>query len=97
LLTSRENNLHNQHLLIEHLYTCVTGDLPALAEMRVVRDSLIEPKEINPQLSDRVNQAIMQGMALKWKERSSTVEQWLRSSLTHQSSCLIHAINHANN
>jgi formylglycine-generating enzyme required for sulfatase activity/tRNA A-37 threonylcarbamoyl transferase component Bud32 len=59
------------------LYTCVTGDLPALAEIRVVRDSLIEPKEINPQLSDRVNQAIIQGMALKSEERSSTVEQWL--------------------
>jgi formylglycine-generating enzyme required for sulfatase activity len=43
----------------------------------VVRDSLIEPKEINPQLSDRVNQAIIQGMALKSEERSSTVEQWL--------------------
>ena len=65
------------YALAATLYTCVTGDLPVMAEIRATRDSLTAPKELNPQLSDRVNHAIITGIALKPEDRSSTVVEWL--------------------
>lgn len=65
------------YALAATLYTCVTGDLPTMAEIRIVRDALIEPKKLNPQLSDRVNQAIIKGMALNSADRANTVADWL--------------------
>ena len=65
------------YALAATLYTCVTGDLPVMAEIRMTRDSLTPAKELNPQLSDRVNHAIITGMALKPEDRSSTVAEWL--------------------
>ena len=66
------------YALAATMYTCVTGDLPVMAEIRTMRDSLIAPKELNPQLTDRVNHAIITGMALKQEDRSSTVAEWLK-------------------
>jgi serine/threonine protein phosphatase PrpC len=65
------------YALAATLYTCVTGDLPPLAEIRIVRDSLIPPQQLNSGTSDGVNWAILKGMALKPEDRSSTVEEWL--------------------
>jgi serine/threonine protein kinase len=70
------------YALAATLYTCVTGDLPPLAEIRIVRDSLIPPQQLNSGISDEVNRAILTGMALKPEDRSSTVEEWL--SLMYQ-------------
>ncbi|NES23163.1 MAG: serine/threonine protein kinase, partial [Symploca sp. SIO3E6] len=41
------------------------------------RDPLIEPHKINGKISNRVNQAILQGMALKPQNRPQSVKQWL--------------------
>ncbi len=65
------------YALAATLYSCVTGTLPPLAEIRVVRDGLRPPQEINDRLSERVNRAILTGMALKVGDRSGTVAEWL--------------------
>jgi Protein kinase domain/Sulfatase-modifying factor enzyme 1 len=65
------------YALAATLYSCVTGDLPPLAEIRVVRDALKPPQEINNRLSDRINRAILIGMALVVGDRSKTVADWL--------------------
>ena len=40
---------------------------------------LPEPKEINPQISDRINQTILTGMKLNPQERPQSVKQWIDS------------------
>jgi formylglycine-generating enzyme required for sulfatase activity/tRNA A-37 threonylcarbamoyl transferase component Bud32 len=65
------------YALAATLYSCVTGELPAMADIRVVRENLIPPQELNPQVSDWVNAAILRGMALQVADRSATVAEWL--------------------
>jgi hypothetical protein len=38
---------------------------------------LIPPKQINPRISDRLNQAILEGMALEAKDRPQSMQAWL--------------------
>jgi hypothetical protein len=38
---------------------------------------LIPPKEINPQISEQVNNAIMEGMRLEPEARPQTMREWL--------------------
>jgi serine/threonine protein kinase len=62
------------------LYVLLTGQLPASAKDRKLSNvRLIVPKEINPQISNRVNQGILWAMALDAKDRPQTVEEWLDS------------------
>ena len=65
------------YALAATLYSCVTGELPARADLRVLRENLVPPQELNPQVSDRVNEAILQGMALRVENRSATILEWL--------------------
>jgi len=64
------------------LYFLLTGKrpIPALdrdAEIRDGRkDPLVPPKQLNRQISDRVNQAILQGMALKATDRPQSMREW---------------------
>ncbi|MGK7936295.1 MAG: protein kinase [Xenococcaceae cyanobacterium] len=58
------------------LYTLVTAQIPIAATLRG-RLTLDTPKDIQPELSDQISQAIMQGMALEQDERPSNVEEWL--------------------
>jgi hypothetical protein len=37
----------------------------------------LEPKEINPNISDKVNQAILKGMEIKPENRPQTIQEWL--------------------
>ena len=63
------------------LYYLVTGDIPPSAEKRQVnpsQNSLVEPKNINSNLSDRLNKAILHGMALEPGARPDTIEVWLK-------------------
>ncbi|HEY9704490.1 MAG TPA: hypothetical protein V6C58_18720, partial [Allocoleopsis sp.] len=41
------------------------------------KDVLIPPKQINNNISDRLNNAIMKGMALKPHQRPQSIQQWL--------------------
>ncbi|MEY3256783.1 MAG: hypothetical protein RLZZ29_1918 [Cyanobacteriota bacterium] len=62
------------------LYVLLTGKIPVDALKRQVGNiHLQEPKEINPQISDRINQAILTGMKLNRQERPQSVKQWIDS------------------
>ncbi|WP_414551411.1 GUN4 domain-containing protein [Anabaena sp. CCY 0017] len=53
----------------------VTGEVPTPATVRVI-SALASPQEINPQISDRLNQAILQGMELKPEDRPQSIGEW---------------------
>jgi serine/threonine protein kinase len=60
------------------LYVLLTGQLPTSAKERKFANArLVPPKEINPQISDRTNRAILAGMELEAKDRPQTVREWL--------------------
>ncbi|MFM6134158.1 MAG: protein kinase domain-containing protein, partial [Sphaerospermopsis kisseleviana] len=62
------------------LYVLLTGKIPVDALKRKVDNiHLTEPKELNLQISDRINQAILTGMKLNPQERSQSVKQWIDS------------------
>jgi serine/threonine protein kinase len=65
------------YALASTLYSCVTGSLPPSLEMRLVQDSLLPPQELNPDLSDRINQTILKGMSMELEDRTSTLQEWL--------------------
>ncbi|AFZ03216.1 serine/threonine protein kinase [Calothrix sp. PCC 6303] len=60
------------------LYVLLTGKTPVSALKRKIDNArLVAPKDFNPQISDRVNQAILTGMKLDPKKRSQSVREWL--------------------
>ncbi|MFN6527054.1 protein kinase domain-containing protein [Nostoc sp. ChiSLP03a] len=59
------------------LYSLVTGQLPMPAPARLQNFTLQAPKELNGSVSDRVNEAIMKGMALNHRFRPQSVQEWL--------------------
>lgn len=60
------------------LYNLLTGKLPTSAKERQLNNTPLKPpKEINPQISDKVNRAILRGMKLDAKKRPESVEEWL--------------------
>jgi formylglycine-generating enzyme required for sulfatase activity len=65
------------YALAATLYVLLTGQLPFPANFRQSGISLIEPKQHNPKISDRVNQAIMKGMELLPQNRPQSVKEWL--------------------
>ncbi|KAB8321141.1 serine/threonine protein kinase [Tolypothrix campylonemoides VB511288] len=61
------------------LYVLLTGQQPVTAIDRKDRNErLTEPKELNNQISDRVNNAIIHAMKLEPEQRPKTVEDWLQ-------------------
>lgn len=75
--TEHDDDSQYIYALAATLYTCVTGNIPPSPEMRMIQDSLISPQQLNTQISDRINKAILTGMALKSQDRSSSLEDWL--------------------
>ncbi|MFM6010343.1 MAG: protein kinase domain-containing protein, partial [Dolichospermum sp.] len=63
------------YALAATLYTMVTGEVPTAAPARMMFP-LTPPKQINPQISDRLNQAILQGMELQPNKRPQSIEKW---------------------
>jgi serine/threonine-protein kinase len=60
------------------LYFLLTGKLPASAlDRKDANASLIPPREINPQISEQVNKAILKGMALAPEDRPQSMQEWL--------------------
>lgn len=59
------------------LYTLLTGQAPVPATRRVQQE-MPSPRELQPQLSATVNQAVLQGMALDIQQRPKTVDEWLK-------------------
>jgi serine/threonine protein kinase len=60
------------------LYAILTGELPVAAPARAENTPLIAPKQLNPDISDRINQAILQGMAFQPHERPQSIQEWLQ-------------------
>jgi serine/threonine protein kinase len=64
------------YALAASLYTLVTGHRPISASSRE-QNSLPPPRQLCPQLSSDLEQAILSGMEIKASDRPQTVEQWL--------------------
>lgn len=60
------------------LYAILTGELPVAAPARAENTPLVAPKQLNLEISDRLNQAILQGMAFQPNERPQSIQQWLQ-------------------
>lgn len=60
------------------LYAILTGELPMAAPVRAAGTQLEPPKQFNPHLSDRVNDAILKGMALLPEDRPQSVQEWFQ-------------------
>ncbi|WP_017715532.1 serine/threonine-protein kinase [Kamptonema formosum] len=65
------------YALAATLYTILTGEVPTPAPNIAAGTPLTPPKQHNPRISDRVNRAILKGMALKAKDRPQSVREWL--------------------
>lgn len=65
------------------LYAILTGKVPEAAPNRdrsvakYQEDPLIPPKSLNPEISDSVNDAIIQGLAIEPEDRPQTMLAWL--------------------
>jgi eukaryotic-like serine/threonine-protein kinase len=61
------------------LYVLLTGQQPVSAiDRKDQNQRLIPPQELNHQISDRTNNAIVHGMQLEPDKRPQTVEDWLK-------------------
>jgi serine/threonine-protein kinase len=66
------------YALAATLYAVLTGEVPPDAQdLKDGKVQLIPPKQLNPQISDRVNHAILEGMQLEGKNRPQTMQEWL--------------------
>jgi hypothetical protein len=66
------------------LYVLLTGQQPVNAiDRKDQNQRLIPPKELNNQISNRVNNAIIHGMELEPENRPKTVEHWLKELGLH--------------
>ncbi|NJK64209.1 MAG: protein kinase [Synechococcaceae cyanobacterium SM2_3_1] len=61
------------------LYTMVTGVIPLCAPVRASGKELDQPRSIDPKVSEAVNQAILQGMALQFQDRPASISAWLEA------------------
>ncbi|BAY89479.1 MULTISPECIES: serine/threonine-protein kinase [unclassified Tolypothrix] len=59
------------------LYSLLTAEVPLPANFRKTGIPLHPPQQFNLAISDRVNEAILKGMALNVEERPQTVGEWL--------------------
>ena len=67
------------------LYFVVTGEKPQSSiSCKLSRDRLIPPQQHCSDLSDRLNKAILKGMALEAKNRPPSMKSWLKLLLPHQ-------------
>lgn len=74
------------YALAATLYSLVTGTLPTSAMARAINAPLKPPKQIVPNLSDRVHNAIIKGMELLPQNRPQSVQDWLKLLASRPSS-----------
>ncbi|BAZ13372.1 serine/threonine protein kinase [Calothrix sp. NIES-4071] len=65
------------YALAATLYSLLTQEIPCPANFRQTGIPLPPPKQFNGKISDRVNDAILAGMALEPSRRPQTVREWL--------------------
>lgn len=66
------------------LYSAVTGQVPVASVLRS-HHPLTPPRQLNPNLSPNLEQAILQGMALDLAQRPQSVATWLKLLSTGRS------------
>ncbi|MTJ12004.1 protein kinase [Anabaena sp. UHCC 0187] len=64
------------YALAATLYTLLTKQVPIPAEYRKNNPLLPPPKQFNPHISNRVNDAILEGMTLDFQKRPQSVHQF---------------------
>ncbi|MGB3560521.1 MAG: protein kinase, partial [Geitlerinemataceae cyanobacterium] len=74
---SKRGEFTDVYALAATLYNLLTGKRPCPADIREQGTQLVPPIQHNSNLSQDVNDAILQGMALESEHRSATVKQWL--------------------
>ena len=77
-LTAKRGAYTDVYALAATLYYTLTLQLPFPAPFRQQGASLIPPKQHNPDLSDTVNVAILQGMELRANKRPQSIPEWLK-------------------
>ncbi|BAY25671.1 protein-serine/threonine phosphatase [Calothrix sp. NIES-2100] len=65
------------YALAATLYYLLTKTRPIAAPYRALNAPFKQPQQINSRISDRVNQAIWQGMALEATKRPQRIQDWL--------------------
>lgn len=58
------------------LYTLLTAQAPIASVLRD-RQPLVEPRDLRPELSPAINQAVLRGMAMEPHHRPATIDEWL--------------------
>ncbi len=71
------------YALAATLYHLVTGEKPFPSEFRKYAE-LPPPKRHNPEISDKINDGILKGMALEPHERTQTIKEWLKLVIPQQ-------------
>ncbi|MBK1988111.1 protein kinase [Sphaerospermopsis aphanizomenoides BCCUSP55] len=66
------------YALAATLYKVLTGKEPEGAVSRTMGEPLAPPNKLNPNISDRVNRAILKGLELKSEKRPQSVQDWLK-------------------
>jgi serine/threonine protein kinase len=74
---AKRNACNDVYALAATLYALLTGEVPTPAPNIAAGTPLTPPKQHNPRISDRVNRAILKGMALQAKDRPQSVREWL--------------------
>jgi serine/threonine protein kinase len=75
------------YALAATLYSLSTGEVPTIAPLRAIGTLLEPPKQINPTISDRINQAILRGMEIKPEDRPQSIQEWLKLLQTNNNAC----------
>ncbi|NEP58042.1 MAG: protein kinase [Symploca sp. SIO2G7] len=65
------------YALAATLYALLTGEMPIPSPVRAFGTNLVLPQKLNSNISDRVNRAIIEGMAMKPEDRPQSVKEWL--------------------
>ena len=65
------------YALAATLYALLTGEMPLPSPVRAFGTRLEPPQQLNHNISDRVNRAILAGMAMKPEDRPQSVREWL--------------------
>ena len=76
LRSQRRSQATDVYGLAATLYTLLTAKIPTASILRD-RNPMPVPRDVRPNLSPKVNQAVLQGMALEMHERPSTMAEWL--------------------
>ncbi|NER26369.1 MAG: serine/threonine protein kinase [Symploca sp. SIO1C4] len=67
------------YCLAATLYYTVTAERPTTSFDRKAFDAILSPpKQLNPTISDRLNQGILKGMALEAEDRPQSMQEWLK-------------------